>query len=92
MIAVGASLESAPELAIEVETLAETYWCALQIGEPVLLSDDEMAARAMERPHVAPSRTRRKPLSNETVIPDPPRCRLLLRSIPERLRQFVVCA
>ena len=42
MIAVGASLESALELAIEVETLAEMYWRALQIGEPVLLSDREM--------------------------------------------------
>jgi L-fuculose-phosphate aldolase len=43
MIAVGASLESAFELAIEVETLAEMYWRALQVGEPVLLSDAEMA-------------------------------------------------
>jgi len=34
MIAVGASLESALELAIEVETLAEMYWRALQVGEP----------------------------------------------------------
>jgi ABC-type multidrug transport system ATPase subunit len=27
----------------EVETLAEMYWRVLQIGEPVILSDDEMA-------------------------------------------------
>jgi L-fuculose-phosphate aldolase len=42
MIATGASLEAALALAVEVETLAEIYWRALQIGEPVLLSDDEM--------------------------------------------------
>lgn len=42
MIAVGASLEQALALAIEVETLAEMYWRALQIGEPVPLSDTEM--------------------------------------------------
>jgi L-fuculose-phosphate aldolase len=42
MIAVGASLPHALALAVEVETLAEMYWRALQIGEPVLLSDPEM--------------------------------------------------
>ena len=30
-------------LAVEVEALAEQYWRALQIGEPTLLSDAEMA-------------------------------------------------
>ena len=34
MIAIGASLASALALAVEVETLAEMYWRALQIGEP----------------------------------------------------------
>ena len=42
MIAVGASLDAALALAVEVETLAEMYWRALQVGEPVLLSDAEM--------------------------------------------------
>jgi L-fuculose-phosphate aldolase len=42
MIAVGASLAQALALAVEVETLAEMYWRALQIGEPVVLSDGEM--------------------------------------------------
>ena len=42
MIAVGASLEHALALAVEVETLAEMYWRVLQIGEPVLLSEGEM--------------------------------------------------
>jgi L-fuculose-phosphate aldolase len=42
MIAVGASLAKALALAVEVETLAEMYWRALQVGEPVLLSDAEM--------------------------------------------------
>ena len=42
MIALGASLDAALALAVEVETLAEMYWRALQIGEPVPLSDAEM--------------------------------------------------
>ena len=42
MIAAGASLKAALALAVEVETLAEMYWRALQIGEPTLLSDGEM--------------------------------------------------
>jgi len=42
MIATGPSLASALALAVEVETLAEMYWRALQVGEPTTLSDDEM--------------------------------------------------
>ena len=42
MIASGPSLASALALAVEVETLAEMYWRALQVGEPTTLSDDEM--------------------------------------------------
>ena len=44
MIAIGPSLEQALALAVEVEMLAEMYWRALQIGEPVQLSDGEMDA------------------------------------------------
>ena len=42
MIAIGASLGAALALAVEVETLAEMYWRAQQVGEPVLLSAAEM--------------------------------------------------
>jgi len=42
MIAFAGGLELALQLAIEVESLAETYWRALQIGEPMLLDDAEM--------------------------------------------------
>ncbi len=42
MIAVGATLAAALGLAVEVETLAEMYWRALQIGQPELLPDAEM--------------------------------------------------
>jgi L-fuculose-phosphate aldolase len=42
MIAFAGDLERSLQLAIEVESLAEMYWRALQIGEPVLLDDDEM--------------------------------------------------
>ena len=42
MIACGDSLQKALALAVEVESLARMYWQALQIGEPTLLSEDEM--------------------------------------------------
>jgi L-fuculose-phosphate aldolase len=42
MIATGAALEKALALAVEVESLAHIYCQALQIGEPVILPDDEM--------------------------------------------------
>ena len=42
MIAIGASLGAALALAVEVETLAEMYWRARQLGEPLLLSAAEM--------------------------------------------------
>ena len=50
MIATGASLAAALALAVEVETLAEMYWRALQIGEPVLLVDQRDARRARKVP------------------------------------------
>lgn len=42
MVAMGKSLDAAVDLAVEVEELAEGYWRALQVGEPVLLPDAEM--------------------------------------------------
>jgi L-fuculose-phosphate aldolase len=42
MVAFAGDLDRALQLAIEVESLAETYWRALQVGEPVLLDDAEM--------------------------------------------------
>jgi L-fuculose-phosphate aldolase len=43
MLAIATGLQAALDLAIEVETLATQYLQALQVGEPVLLSDAEMA-------------------------------------------------
>jgi len=43
MIVLGHDLERALNLAVEVETLCEMYWRALQIGDPIILSDEEMA-------------------------------------------------
>ncbi len=48
MIATGASLAQALALAVEVETLAEMYWRALQIGKPAILPPAEMA-RVLEK-------------------------------------------
>ena len=42
MIALGSTLSTALALAVEVEALAEMYWRALQVGEPHVLSADEM--------------------------------------------------
>lgn len=42
-IAIGETVEAALHLAHEVETLSAQYWRALQLGEPDLLSDEEMA-------------------------------------------------
>jgi len=42
-VAVGGSLEAAGDLAEKVESLARLYWQALQVGDPVLLGDEEMA-------------------------------------------------
>lgn len=52
-VTLGRSLEQALALAIEVETLAHLYLAALQLGEPPLLSGDEMerVAAQMERRH-----------------------------------------
>ncbi len=43
MIAVGQDLVDAMRVAIEVESLCEQYWRALQIGQPHILSAEEMA-------------------------------------------------
>jgi L-fuculose-phosphate aldolase len=42
MIAIGGSLPTTLALAVEVETLAEMYWRALQVGEPRILDEREM--------------------------------------------------
>ena len=43
MIAIGKTLDQALSVAMEVETLCEQYWRALQVGQPKILSDQEMA-------------------------------------------------
>jgi L-fuculose-phosphate aldolase len=43
MVALGPTPRAALALAVEVETLAEQYWRALQVGQPALLTADEMA-------------------------------------------------
>jgi len=43
MIAIGRDLDEAYAIAVEVETLCEQYWRALQIGAPCLLTVEEMA-------------------------------------------------
>ncbi|HEY0879475.1 MAG TPA: class II aldolase/adducin family protein [Zeimonas sp.] len=43
IVALGANLEGALELAVEVEALARMYWQALQLGEPARLDAEAMA-------------------------------------------------
>lgn len=42
LIVLGPTLERTLALTVEAETLAGMYWRALQIGEPVILPDDEI--------------------------------------------------
>ena len=42
MIAIGPNLKKALALAVEVETLSAMYWRTRQIGQPVILPDDEI--------------------------------------------------
>lgn len=44
LLVAGRDLDEALALAIELEELCEQYWRACQLGQPVLLSADEMAA------------------------------------------------
>lgn len=44
MIVVGPDLKKAMWLAVEVENLAAQYWRAMAVGEPCLLTDEEIAA------------------------------------------------
>lgn len=48
LIALGADLDVALGVAVEIEKVAEIYWRALAAGEPVILGNDEMA-RVLER-------------------------------------------
>ncbi len=57
-IAMGASVEQALALAAEVETLAEMYWRALQVGEPLLLDRAEMAVVLEKFRHYGQPRSR----------------------------------
>jgi len=43
MIAVGKDLTTSLALAVEVESLCEQYWTALQLGQPNILSSNQMA-------------------------------------------------
>jgi len=48
LVALGADLDTALKVAVEIEKVAEIYWRALAAGEPVILDDAEMA-RVVER-------------------------------------------
>ncbi|MDQ3265998.1 MAG: class II aldolase/adducin family protein [Myxococcota bacterium] len=64
MLALGASLEAALKLSIEVENLAGQYWRALCVGEPAILDEAEMQ-RVLEKFRTygqqQPARVRRAP-------------------------------
>jgi L-fuculose-phosphate aldolase len=44
LIALGTDLQRAVAVAVEVESLCEQYWTALQLGEPHILSTEQMQA------------------------------------------------
>ena len=43
MIALGVGLKRTLSLAVEIETLATQYWRTLLIGEPTILTTDQMS-------------------------------------------------
>ena len=43
LLVAGRDLDEAFALAVELEELCEQYWRALQVGQPYILSDQEMA-------------------------------------------------
>jgi L-fuculose-phosphate aldolase len=43
LVTIGSDLETAYQIAVEVETVAEYWWRARSVGEPVMLSSSEMA-------------------------------------------------
>jgi L-fuculose-phosphate aldolase len=46
MIALGATLDKAMWLAVELETIAKQYYLSLALGNPVILSDEQIAETA----------------------------------------------
>ena len=44
LIALGTDLKRAVAVAVEVESLCEQYWTALQLGEPLILNTEQMKA------------------------------------------------
>jgi L-fuculose-phosphate aldolase len=46
MIALGANLDKAMWLAVELETIAKQYYLSLALGNPVILSDEQIAETA----------------------------------------------
>lgn len=56
MIALGRDLQAALSVAVEVESLCEQYWRTLQVGEPYILSNDEMSEVFARFRNYGPSR------------------------------------
>jgi L-fuculose-phosphate aldolase len=54
VIAFGADLDDALRLADKVEAMARLYWQAIQVAEPSILDDDEMARIAERFRHYGP--------------------------------------
>lgn len=70
MIALEQSLQKALALAVEVEALCEQFWRALQIGQPNILPDAEMAVvlekfRTYGTPAHVEDKTKRSPQSRK---------------------------
>jgi L-fuculose-phosphate aldolase len=70
MIALEQNLQKALALAVEVEALCEQYWRALQIGQPNILPDGEMALvlekfRTYGTPAHVNDKTKRSPRSRK---------------------------
>jgi L-fuculose-phosphate aldolase len=70
-VTLGSSLEQAVALAVELETLAQMYLQALQLGEPPLLSGEQMeqVAEQMQRRHYGAFRDSAAPPARNPATP-----------------------
>ena len=72
MIALGANLDKAMWLAVELETIAKQYYLSLALGNPVILSDEQIAETAQGFASYGlqdPPRAKAAPMINWAAVP-----------------------
>jgi L-fuculose-phosphate aldolase len=75
MIAVGANLDKAMWLAVELETIARQYYLSLALGAPHILGEAEIADTAKGFSTYGLQQPKAKPKSNAKSNPKPAKAR-----------------